>query len=122
MMVLSSLRPDASIVEYLEHRARAASLRGLVARSVLALVFVIAGLRWMAVGKPVLVSLAVTYFCYAVWGMLDRARSNAQNHPSSSRTAYLTALCTFFVWIAVISGIAFVMSIGFLLLGAPWIL
>ena len=122
MMVLSSLRPDASIVEYLEHRARAASLRGLVVGSVLALSFAIAGLRWIPVGRPVVVSLAVTYFCYAVWGLLDRVRSNAQNHSSTSRASYLTALCTFFVWIGVLSGIAFVMSVGFVLLGAPWIL
>lgn len=122
MMVLSSLRPDASIVEYLEHRARSESLRGLVARSVLALGLVIAGLGPIPVGKAPVVSLALTYFSYAAWGLLDRARSNAQLHLSSSRAAYLRALCAFFVWVGVLSGIAFVMSVGFMLLGAPWIL
>ena len=122
MMVLSSLRPDASIVEYLEQRARAESLRGLVARSVLALGLVIAGLGPISFGKVVVVSLAFTYFSYAVWGLLDRARSNAENGRSSVRAGYLSALCTFFVWAGVLSGIALVMSLGFLLLGAPWIL
>jgi hypothetical protein len=122
MMVLSSLRPDASIVEYLEHRARAASLRGLIARSLLAFAFVIAGLGPIPIGKGMIVSLALTYFCYAIWGLLDRARSYSQNHRSSSRAGYLNALCALFVWIGVLSGIGFLMSVGFLLLGAPWIL
>jgi hypothetical protein len=122
MMVLSSLRPDASIVEYLKHRARAESLRGLVARSLLALAFVIGGLGPIPVGKPVVVSLAFTYFCYAVWGLLDRARSHSQNGRSSSRVGALSFLCTFVVWLGVLSGIGFLMSLGFMLLGAPWIL
>ncbi|MFL5481063.1 MAG: hypothetical protein ACJ8AK_02640 [Gemmatimonadaceae bacterium] len=122
MMVLSSLRPDASIVEYLEHRARAESLRGLVARSLLALAFVIGGLGPIPVGKPIVVSLAFTYFCYAVWGLLDRARSRSQNGRSSFSVSVLSFLCTFFVWLGVLSGIGFLMSLGFMLLGAPWIL
>jgi hypothetical protein len=121
-MVLSSLRPDASIVEYLEHRARAESLRGLIARSLLALAFVIAGLGPISIGKPTIVSLAFTYLCYALWGLLDRARSYSQNHRSRIGTGYLTALCACFVWLGVLSGIGFLMSVGFLLLGAPWIL
>jgi hypothetical protein len=122
MMVLSSLRPDASIVEYLEHRARTQSLRGLIARSLLAFAFVIAGLGPLPVGKPVIVSAALTYFCYAIWGLLDRARSHSQNHRSRIGTGYLTILCACFVWLGVLSGIGFLMSVGFLLLGAPWIL
>jgi hypothetical protein len=121
MMVLSSVRPDASIVEYLEHRARTQSLRGLIARSLLAFAFVIAGLGPIPVGKLIIVSAALTYFCYAIWGLLDRARSYSQSR-SSSRADYLSALCALFVWIGVLSGIAFLMSVGFLLLGAPWIL
>jgi len=120
MMVLSSLRPDASIVEYLEHRARAESLPGLIARSLLAFAFVVAGLAPIPVYKPVVVSLGLTYFCYAVWGLLDRARSHSQTIRSSY--SYLNVLCTFFVWLGVLSGIGFLMSVGFLLLGAPWIL
>lgn len=121
MMVLSSLRPDTSIVEYLEHRARTESLRGLVARSALALAVVIGGLGPIPVAKPVVVSLAFTYFCYAMWGLLDRARSHSEARRSSS-AAYLNVLCALLVWLGVLSGIAFLMSAGFLLLGAPWIL
>ena len=69
-----------------------------------------------------MISLAFTYFCYAVWGLLDRARSHSQNGRSRSRVGLLTALCAFFVWLGVLSGIGFLMSLGFMLLGAPWIL
>ena len=120
MMVLSSLRPDdGSIVEYLEHRARTESASGLVARSLLALAVVVGGFGPIPVGKPVVVSLSFTYFCYAMWGLLDRARSRASR---SSSTGYLSVLCALLVWLGVLSGIAFLMSAGFLLLGAPWIL
>ena len=122
MMVLSSLRPDASIVEYLEHHARTASVPGLIARSVLAIAFVVGGLGPIPVGKPMVVSLAVTYFCYAVWGLLDRARSHAENRSSRVLIRCLGALCASFVWAGVLSGIAFVMAVCFRLLGAPWIL
>jgi len=119
MMVLSSLRPDANIVEYLMHRARAESVRGLVARSLLGLAVVIGGLALIPVGKPAIVTLAFTWFCYAVWGLLDRARSTQTRRYNSG---YLNALCALFVWLGVMSGIGFLMSVCLLLLGAPWIL
>jgi hypothetical protein len=122
MMVLSSLRPDASIVEYLEHRARALSLRGLVARTVLSLALVLAGLAWITVARPVIITLALAYFCYAAWGLADRARVYTEVSGPRASARYFSALCTLIVWLGVLSGISFVMSVGFLLLGAPWIL
>jgi hypothetical protein len=78
MMVLSSRRPDASLIEYVESRARSAPLRILIAHTVLALAVAL--------------------------------------------TAYLGMLCSFFVGLAVLSGIALLFALSFTLLGSPWIL
>ena len=44
MMVLSALRPDASIFEFLAHRARAASVRRLVADALTGAATIVAGI------------------------------------------------------------------------------
>ncbi|HJQ12826.1 MAG TPA: hypothetical protein VJ840_17480 [Gemmatimonadaceae bacterium] len=122
MMVLSSLRPDASIVEYLEQRARAESIRRLVTATLIAIALVVGGLRAAPFGKPVIVTLAFTYFCYGAWGLLDRALSSAGRLGWQTTATFLRMLSAAFVALGVLSGIGVLMAIVFTLLGDPWIL
>jgi hypothetical protein len=75
MMVLSPLRPDASLFEFLAHRARAAPVRRL-AIDAAGGIAVASGAFW---GNPtaqfLIGSLAACLFSYGAWGLVDRARS-----------------------------------------------
>ncbi len=122
MMVLSSLRPDASIVEYLEQRARKEPARILVAQTILAFAIVLAGSAVLPSGKAIVVTLAFTYFCYGAWGLLDRALSYSTSRGWPNTTTFVRLLCAFFVALGVLSGIGVLLAIVFTLLGDPWIL
>jgi hypothetical protein len=119
MMVLSALRPDASLPEFLAHRARATSARRLQIDLVVSLV-VIALEAWLRYSKwlPV-VSVAVCLGAYATWGLLDRARSA---HPQSSQLAAgaLEMLCAFFVALGIVATAALLFSVWAIALGT-WI-
>jgi hypothetical protein len=75
MMVLSALRPEASLPEFLAHRARAASVRRLSLDVVLGLGALSALLWWRPAGLLVLGSAALFFALYGAWGISDRARS-----------------------------------------------
>lgn len=74
MMVLSALRPDASLPEFLVHRARAASIRRLAVDALAGGAACAAAEWWRPTGWLVLASLALCFFSYGAWGVLDRAR------------------------------------------------
>jgi hypothetical protein len=75
MMVLSVLRPDASLPEFLAHRARSASVRRLATDTLIGGV-ACAGAVWrQSAGWLVIASAALCFFAYGAWGLLDRARS-----------------------------------------------
>jgi hypothetical protein len=76
MMVLSALRPDASLPEFLVERARSASLRRLAADAVAGAAGFAAALWWNPTGWLVLSSAALCFFSYGAWGILDRVRSS----------------------------------------------
>jgi len=122
MMVLSSLRPDASLVDFLESHARSESTRELVARTVVALALVLGALVPVSRGRTVVVTVAVAYFSYAMWGLLDRARSQSAASGRARIERYLRLSCAFFMVLGVASGIGLIFAIAFSLLGAPWIL
>ena len=122
MMVLSSLRPDSSIVEYLEYRARASTVRGLLASTLLALAVLLGALRVMPFAKSVVVTLALTYFCYGAWGLSDRGRFYSHARGWTGTGKVLRWLATGLVGLGVLSGVALLMSICFLLLGPAWVL
>ena len=122
MMVLSSLRPDVSLVDFLEAQARAESTRGLVARTAAALALMAVGLGPISWATPIVVTLSIAYFSYAAWGLLDRARSFSISSGRAKSVRYLSALCAIFVGLGVLAGIALLMAIGFTLLGSPWVL
>jgi hypothetical protein len=75
MMVLSALRPEASLPEFLAHRARAASLRRLSLDLLAGLGTLSVLLWWRPAGLLMLGSAALFFALYGAWGLTDRARS-----------------------------------------------
>jgi hypothetical protein len=122
MMVLSSRRPDASLVEYIESRARGAPLRALIAHTVLALGVALTAAVALPMGKQIVVPFAIAYFSTGAWGLVDRARSHSMTRGRQRTALYLGIFCSFFVGLAVLSGAALVFALSFTLLGSPWIL
>jgi hypothetical protein len=93
MMVLSALRPEASLPEFLAHRARSASVRRLAIDLAVGLAGFAAVFRWRPVGSLVVVSLAAIFFAYGGWGIADRARSIARIRESRPSRTLLDSLC-----------------------------
>jgi hypothetical protein len=75
MMVLSALRPDASLPEFLVNRARSASIRRLVADALAGGAACGVAVLWKPTGWLVFASVALCFFSYGAWGLLDRVRS-----------------------------------------------
>jgi hypothetical protein len=122
MMVLSSRRPDASLVEYVESRARSAPVRVLIAHTVIAFAVALASLRVSPLGKQIIMPFALAYFSYGAWGLLDRARTRSIERGWQRRARSLGMVCSFFVGLAVLAGVALLFALSFTLLGSPWIL
>jgi hypothetical protein len=122
MMVLSSRRPDASLIEYVESRARSAPLRVLIAHTVLAIAVALTAFSVLPSGRQIVFPFALAYFSCGAWGLLDRARSRSTASGRQLSARYLGMLCSFFVGLAVLSGIALLFALSFTLLGSPWIL
>ncbi|MDP9204455.1 MAG: hypothetical protein M3P12_03230 [Gemmatimonadota bacterium] len=93
MMVLSALRRDASLPEFLAHRARSASIRRLSIDLGVGLAASSAALWWRPVAWLVLVSLALCFFAYGAWGLADRARSAAVTRGSRVVGTAMEVLC-----------------------------
>jgi hypothetical protein len=119
MMVLSALRPDASLPEFLAHRARTASVRRLQIDLLVSLAIIAAEIwvrhsRWL----PVL-SVATCLGAYAMWGLIDRAR--AERAPASKFAGgLLDAVSAFFVALGIVGLGALLLSVWALALGT-WI-
>ena len=121
-MVLASFRPESSLVDFLESQARRESIRHLTYRAVAAFALLASGFAPVSIGKPILVTAAFAYFSYAVWGLLDRARSQSVKQGWAGTAQYLGILCGLFVALGVLAGIGLLMAVGFTLLGSPWVL
>ena len=93
MMVLSALRPDASLPEFLAHRAKSASVRRLSIDLIIGLAGFAAALRWRPSGWLVVASLALCFVAYGGWGIADRVRSNVVKGDGRLPRALLDALC-----------------------------
>lgn len=72
MMVLSVLRPDASLAEFLAYRARSASAARLAAEAVVGAAAIVAALWWNPSARLVIATATGCFSCYAIWGLLDR--------------------------------------------------
>src|SRR5438445_1522583 len=119
-MVLSALRPDTSLVEFLEYRARAAPVRRLTAQAIVAFALVSGGFGRLPFARSIVGTFGGAYFCYAVWGLLDRARTYSSNRGWTLTAQYLKVLCRLFVGIGVLSGLVLLLAIWFLALGSSW--
>ena len=93
MMVLSALRPEASLPEFLAHRARAASLRRLSLDLTIGLGALSALLWWRPGGLLVLASAAVFFALYGAWGITDRARSTTATTGDKRLLIALNVIC-----------------------------
>ena len=122
MMVLSAVRPDASLLEFLQGRARAASVRRLVVEVIAPLALVAGVFGAFRYATPVVVTLAGTFFCYAAWGLVDRARSYTAVRGRTMTAQYLRVLCALLVGIGVLSGVGSILAIWFVVLGSAWVL
>jgi hypothetical protein len=122
MMVLSALRPDASLLEFLESRARAASVRRLGVEAIAALVIVTGGFGAFPFARPVVVTLAGAFLCYAAWGLVDRARSHSAIRGWGRTAQCLRVLCGLLVGLGVLSGVGSILAIWFIVLGDAWVL
>jgi hypothetical protein len=93
MMVLSAIRPEAGLPEFLAHRARAASLRRLSLDLVVGLGALFALLWWRPAGLLVLGSAALLFAFYGAWGISDRARSATAATSDARLLSSLNVLC-----------------------------
>ena len=93
MMVLSALRPDASLPEFLTHRARSASILRLSIDLGAGLAGMSAALWWRPSAWLLLTSLALCFFAYGGWGLADRARTAAAIGGNRLLSGSLEALC-----------------------------
>jgi hypothetical protein len=92
-MVLSALRPDASLPEFLAHRAKSASVGRLGIDLVIGLAAFVAGLYWRPSAWLLAASLGLIFFAYGGWGITDRARTSAATRDSAVSRGFLDALC-----------------------------
>jgi hypothetical protein len=93
MMVLSALRPDASLPEFLAHRARLATVSRLAIDVVTGGTAGAAVVWWRVPPSLVLASAALCFFAYGAWGLLDRARARATVASMRLTRRILDVLC-----------------------------
>ena len=120
MMVLSVLRPDASLPEFLAHRARSASIRRLSLDLSVGIGGASAALRWRPFAWLVLVSLAACFFAYGAWGLADRARSRVTTQENRLAHASLEALCAALGAVGVLAAAGLLLGVWAIALGT-WI-
>ena len=123
MMVLSALRPDAGLLEFLAHRARSASARRLAIDVVVSVAVFYAVFRWSPGPQLVIASAAGVLFSYGAWGLLDRARarSGLANNRWTEVAGLLEALCALCAVIGVLAGAGVLFAVWALALGTGWI-
>ena len=120
MMVLSALRPDAGLFEYLARRARSASLRRLGVDAAMGAGTFVAALRWSSVAPMVIASAATLLFSYGAWGLLDRAKSIFASRLGPRSVGLIEALCALCVALGVVAVAGVLLTVWAIALGT-WI-
>jgi hypothetical protein len=122
-MVLSALRPDAGLLEFLAHRARLASLRRLAIDVVVSVAAFYAVFRWNPSARLVIASAAAVLFSYGAWGLLDRlrVRATSANKRLPGTAGLLDALCALCAVTGVLAGAGLLFAVWALALGTGWI-
>jgi hypothetical protein len=120
MMVLSALRPDAGLLEFLAQRARSASVRRLAIDAAVGAGALVAALRWDHSGHLVIASAATLLLAYGVWGLLDRVRTLAANRSQPRIAGLLDALCALCATLGALAVAGILLAVWALALGT-WI-
>jgi hypothetical protein len=120
MMVLSALRPDASLIEFLAHRARSAPTLRLAAEAIAGLVALAGAMWWNPPARMVIATTALCFSCYASWGLLDRVRSHAVRRGWRATARILQVSCLLSVGVGLLAGAGVLLSIWAIALGT-WI-
>ena len=84
-----ALRPDASLVEYLVARARAASDGRLVLDALGGLLLALAIVVWRPVVWPTLAGVCLALAAFGFWGIADRELRDRADAPTSFATRAL---------------------------------
>ncbi len=93
MMVLSALRPDASLSEFLTDRARSASVTRLTADALAGALAFGASVWWELPLRLGFASLVACLFFYGAWGLLDRVRTRTATGRLPKVVKVLDVLC-----------------------------
>ena len=120
MMVLSALRPDAGLFEFLAHRARSATVRRLgldVAAGATPVALVI---RWHPAASLLIASAGTVLLSYGAWGLLDRGRSSLSSKGWSRIASTLDALSALSALLGVVGAGGVLLAVWALALGT-WI-
>jgi hypothetical protein len=120
MMVLSALRPDASLPEFLVHRARTASIRRLAVDALAGGAACAAVLWWRPTGWLVLASAGLCFFAYGAWGILDRVRSRSAVTVETSLAGLGDAICALCALLGALAAAGVLLGVWALGLGT-WI-
>jgi hypothetical protein len=120
MMVLSALGPDASLAEFLAHRARSASVYRLSIDLVIGVAGASAALWWRPSGWLVLTSVALVFFAYGGWGLGDRARSSKTAQEHRVLRGSMETLCALFGATGLLAAAALLYGVWAIALGT-WI-
>ena len=120
MMVLSVLRPDASLLEFLAHRARSTSVRRLSLDVLAGAAAFAAALRWESAPQLVIATIAGCLISYGAWGLLDRARSRLVIRGWARGTRLVDALSALVACVGVLAAAGFLFALWAIALGT-WI-
>jgi hypothetical protein len=120
MMVLSALRPDAGLFEFLAHRARSAPARRLGIDAVGGAAVLVAALLWNPAAQPLTASAATLLFSYGTWGLLDRVRSRLSESGWPKTVRLVDALCVSSAALGVLAAAGVLLAVWAVALGT-WI-
>src|ERR1700720_557428 len=120
MMVLSALRPDAGLFEFLAHRARSAAARRLGIDAVGGAAILVAAVRWNPAAQPLIASAAAFLFSYGTWGLLDRVRTRLSNRGWPRSVRLVDALCVLSAALGVLAASGVLLALWAIALGT-WI-
>ncbi len=119
-MVLSALRPDASLLEFLAHRARGASARRLALDVLAASAALFAALWWDFSARFVVGSAAACLIAYGAWGLLDRVNSRFVIRRLPKAAGLFEVLCALSAMVGVVAAAAVLLAVWAIALGT-WI-
>ena len=120
MMVLSVLRPDAGLFEFLAHRARSAPVRRLGIDAVGGAAVLVAALWWNPAAQALITSAATLLFSYGIWGLFDRASSRLSNRGRVRTARLFDALCVLSATLGVLAASGVLLAVWAIALGT-WI-